>query len=101
MHPYLKERIRDLRNHGFCILEKQLIEEDETIWGGYSVDEFNDKAYEILGAEIFFEERANGDMVVRKPKNAQERLQIMIDAKNALNDQANQAQFMTRHGVLQ
>lgn len=100
MHPYLKERLRDLRTHGFCVLEHQLIIEDETIWGGYAVDDFNAKVYEILDGEVYTDEKPNGDIIVRKPKDAKEQLELIVDAKNAINDQANQKQHMNPHGFL-
>jgi len=81
LHPYLKERLRDFKKHKFCVIEQQLVMEDETIWGGYNADHFNELIMKACEPDLpLITENASGDMICRKPRNQQDRLQAMNDA---------------------
>ena len=81
MHAYLKERARDFRNHGFCIVEHQLCLD----YGILREDNIDDFFAEILAecAPIppLVRENSNGDMVVKKPATDMELKQAMFDSK--------------------
>jgi hypothetical protein len=86
--------LRDLKNHGFCILEKDLVLEDETIWGGYSHDLFNEKVVEYFDGQPFLMiDQPNGDLLIKKPETPLEMAKAIAEAKNAMNEQIDRQEF--------
>lgn len=95
MHPYLRERLRDLRNHGFCILEHDLIvKEGESIWGGHNVDLFNEAVVKHFdGRPFLMDEQPNGDLLIREPKTHAEVARAIGESANAVNAKINEEAF--------
>lgn len=80
MHPYLKERLRDLKRHGWCKLEAELFL-DESIVHGPVLDEFNEALRAHFNGQPFLvQENDDGDWVVRAPENRLELAQAIGEA---------------------
>ena len=94
MHPYLRERLRDLRNHGFCIIEKDLIMEDETIWGGHSHDLFNEAVVKHFdGKPFLMEDQPNGDLLIKEPKTQEEWARAIVLINEMINEEITEQAF--------
>jgi len=94
IHPYLRERLRDLRKHGFCVIEHQLIMDDESIWGGHSHDLFNEEVVKHFDGKFFLmDTQPNGDLLIHEPKTQEEMARAIAEARTMANRAIDEAAF--------